>query len=56
MATVSFDKKMIIKDDTAANILIHELETPKHGKLIQPINIRKELQRGSLLLKKKYSR
>ena len=57
MATASFDKKIIIENDKAAEVLIKGLSKPAEN--INPpkrIDIENEAERGRLLLKRLYCR
>jgi hypothetical protein len=56
MATISFDKKMILNSDHAAENLIRQLESPQVSSSIKTMDISEKIRRGNSLLTKKYSR
>ncbi len=51
MATVTFDKKIVIKDEKAIDTLIEGLSQNNDNKF-NNIDVENELKRGSVLLKK----
>ncbi len=51
MATVSFHKKIVIKDEKAIDILIKCLSKNNDNRF-NNMDVEKELERGSILLKK----
>ena len=52
MATVSFDKKIIIKDEKEMNVLIKGLSEKKNTKTTAKRNVIVELNAGKELLKR----
>ena len=52
MATVSFDKKISIKDEKAMNVLIKGLSEKKNTKTMAKRNVIVELNAGKELLKR----
>ncbi len=55
MATSSFNDEFKIKDDKAAKAMIRASENPTASACIDEAAFSKELERGRLLLKKRYS-
>lgn len=52
MATASFDRKIIIKDKTAVDVIVKGLESPVHASSYSTVDITQEFQRGKNALKR----
>lgn len=55
MATKSFHEALVIKDRKAAKALINVMDCKSSHKPIKRLDISKELERGKLYLKNRYS-
>ncbi|MDA8223097.1 hypothetical protein [Desulfosporosinus sp.] len=52
MATASFDRKIIIKDKTAVDVIVKGLESPVIASSYSTVDISKEFKRGKNALKR----
>ncbi len=56
MATASFDRKIVIKDKTAVDVIVKGLESPVNANSYSTVDITQEFQRGENALKRFSSR
>ena len=56
MATASFDRKIVIKDKTAVDVIVKGLESPVNTNSYSTVDITQEFQRGKKALKRFSSR
>lgn len=56
MATASFDRKIIIKDKTAVDVIVKGLESPVIASSYSTVDISQEFKRGKNALKRFSSR
>ena len=56
MATASFDRKIIIRDKTAVDVIVKGLESPVKTSTYSTVDVTQELKRGKEALKRFSSR